>query len=93
MATPSEVGNYTITLNEKGLKKLQADNSNYTLNSKWVNLKYTLLLLLVKKLEYVDGGGNVIETIENIGTALSNYGDKVDFNVKNKTFQRYVWSW
>ncbi|WP_304402128.1 MBG domain-containing protein, partial [Lactobacillus intestinalis] len=84
---PSEVGNYTITLNEKGLKKLQADNSNYTVNVSG-EFKYTITAAH-QKIEYVDGNGNVIKTIENIGTALSNYGDKVDFNVKQNVPKDY----
>lgn len=84
---PSEVGNYTITLNEKGLKKLQADNSNYTVNVSG-EFKYTITAAR-QKIEYVDGNGNVIKTIENIGTASSNYGDKVDFNVKQNVPKDY----
>ena len=84
---PSEVGNYTITLNEKGLKKLQADNSNYTVNVGG-EFKYTITAAR-QKIEYVDGNGNVIKTIENIGTASSNYGDKVDFNVKQNVPKEY----
>ena len=84
---PSEVGNYTITLNEKGLKKLQADNSNYTVNVSG-EFKYTITAAR-QKIEYVDGNGNVIKTIENIGTASSNYGDKVDFNVKQNVPKEY----
>ena len=84
---PSEVGNYTITLNEKGLKKLQADNSNYTVNVSG-EFKYTITAAR-QKIEYVDDNGNVIKTIENIGTASSNYGDKVDFNVKQNVPKDY----
>lgn len=84
---PSEVGNYTITLNEKGLKKLQADNSNYTVNVSG-EFKYTITAAR-QKIEYVDGNGNIIKTIENIGTASSNYGDKVDFNVKQNVPKDY----
>ena len=44
-------------LNENGLKKLQADNLNYTVN---VNgeFKYTITAAH-QKIEYVDGNGNI----------------------------------
>ena len=84
---PTEVGNYTITLNENGLKKLQDSNSNYTVNVTG-EFKYSITPAS-QKIEYVDGNGKIIKTIDNIGTDSSNYGDKVDFDVKQNVPKDY----
>lgn len=86
-SAPTKVGNYTITLNEKGLEKLQANNSNYTVKVTG-EFKYTITAAS-QKIEYVDGNGNVIKVIDNIGTDASNYGDKVDFDVKQNVPEDY----
>ncbi len=84
---PNEVGNYTITLNENGLKKLQDNNPNYTVKVTG-EFKY-IITAASQKIEYVDSNGNVIKTIDNIGTDSSNYGDKVDFDVKKNLPKDY----
>ncbi len=84
---PTEVGNYTITLNENGLKKLQDNNSNYTVNVTG-EFKYSITPAS-QKIEYVDGNGKIIKAIDNIGTDSSNYGDKVDFDVKQNVPKDY----
>ncbi|WP_269140378.1 mucin-binding protein [Lactobacillus johnsonii] len=86
-SAPIEVGNYTITLNENGLKKLQINNSNYTVNVTG-EFKYTIIAAS-QKIEYVDGNGNIIKVIDNIGTDASNYGEKVDFDVKQNVPENY----
>ena len=86
-SAPIEVGNYTITLNENGLKKLQINNSNYTVNVT-DEFKYTIIAAS-QKIEYVDGNGNIIKVIDNIGTDASNYGEKVDFDVKQNVPENY----
>ena len=86
-SAPTKVGNYTITLNEKGLEKLQANNSNYTVKITG-EFKYTITAAS-QKIEYVDGNGNIIKAINNIGTDASNYGDKVDFDVKQNVPKDY----
>lgn len=86
-SAPTKVGNYTITLNEKGLEKLQANNSNYTVKITG-EFKYTITAAS-QKIEYVDGNGNIIKVINNIGTDASNYGDKVDFDVKQNVPKDY----
>ena len=84
---PTNVGNYTITLNENGLKKLKDNNPNYTVN---VTGEFTYTITAAsQKIEYVDSEGNVIKTIDNIGTDSSNYGDKVDFNVRQNVPEDY----
>ncbi|WP_157053611.1 MBG domain-containing protein, partial [Lactobacillus taiwanensis] len=84
---PTEVGNYTITLSENGLKKLQDNNSNYTVNVTG-EFKYSITPAS-QKIEYVDGNGKIIKAIDNIGTDSSNYGDKVDFDVKQNVPKDY----
>ena len=84
---PSKVGNYTITLNANGLKKLQDNNPNYTVN---VTGEFTYTITAAsQKIEYVDGNGKVIKTIDNISTDSSNYGDKVDFDVEQNVPKDY----
>ena len=84
---PTEVGKYTITLKENGLSKLQINNSNYTVNVTG-EFKYAIIAAS-QKIEYVDGNGNIIKVIDNIGTDASNYGEKVDFDVKQNVPENY----